>query len=190
MRSDERTVTKVRKLLPVILATKRSVDPAHPGALISHRVLTAADDTDITVNDLPLDWLQYMRLALNNYYVARQNMDGMPEVEKHQLVTAVTIFGEPVSHRSWNMIRKVREELVVSKDVDLPIRDKVWITCVFCEAKGTTDISLPELCAGIADDLVRLNILPKRKISTIFSMDGSKKVQTDGDPKTIVYIRS
>lgn len=181
----------MRKLLPVIVATKREVDPAHPGALVSHRVLTAADDTDITVKDLPLDWLQYMRLALNNYYVARQNMDGMPEVEKHSLVTVVSIFGEPVSHRSWNMIRKVREDMVLSKDIDLPIRDKVWITCVFCESrKGTTDMSLPELCAGIADDLVRLNILPKRKISTIFSMDGSKKVKTDGDPKTIIYIRS
>jgi len=183
-------VEKVRKLLPVIVAVKRSVDHAHPGALVSHRVLTAADDTDVTVKDLPLDWLQYMKQALNNYYVARQNMDGMPEVEKHPLVTAVTIPGEPVSHRSWNMIRKCREELILSRSIDLPIRDKVWITCVFCEAKGTTDISLPELCAGIADDVVRLGILPKRKISTIFSMDGSKKVPTDGDPKTIVYIRS
>lgn len=180
----------MRKLLPVIVAVKREVDTEHPGALISHRVLTAADDTDVTVKDLPLDWLQYMKQALNNYYVARQNMDGMPEVEKHQLVTAVTIPGEPVSHRSRNMLRKVKEEMVVSKDVDMPIRDRVWLTCVFCEAKGDVDISLPELCAGIADDLVRLGILPKRKISTIFSMDGSKKVRTDGDPKTIIYIRS
>lgn len=182
----------MRKLLPVILATKRSVDPAHPGALISHRVLTAADDTDITVNDLPLDWLQYMRLAMNNYYVARQTMDGMPEIEKHSLITAIIIPGEPVAFRNHAMLRKVREEMILSKDIELPIRDKVWLTCVFCEskAKANVDSPLPVLCAGILDDLIRLNILPKRKISTVFSIDGSKKVITDGEPKTIVYIRS
>jgi hypothetical protein len=34
-----------------------------------------------------------------------------------------------------------------------------------------------------------MKILPKRKICSVFCLDGSKIVYTDGDPKTIVYVR-
>ena len=180
------------KLLPVILAVKRENDKKNPGNLISYRTLVAADDTEICVRDLPLDWLQYMKFSLNNFFAARQTMDDMPDLQKYTVQTAITIPGEPIAHRPTKILRDLSKNLpeLFSKQVELPVRERVWLTCVFCMKKDSIQFSLPDLLAGIVYDLTVLKILPKRKISSVFCVDGSKIIYTDGDPKTVIYVRS
>ena len=179
------------KLLPVVLTVKRENDPKHPGNLISYRTIVAADDTEVCMRDLPLDWLQYIKIAVNNFYAAKQTMDDMPDLGLYALKTAITIPGEPITHRTTKMLRELSKDkkVLFSKEVELPIREKVWLTCVFCVTKGADQFSLPDLCSGVVYDLTVLKILPKRKICSVFCLDGSKIVYTDGDPKTIVYVR-
>jgi hypothetical protein len=182
---------QVKKLLPVVLTVKRENDPKHPGSLISYRTIVAADDTEICVRDLPLDWLQYVKTSVNNYYVARQTMDDLPDLQQYTLQTAITIPGEPITHRTTKMLREISKDkkVLFSKEIELPIKEKVWLTCVFCVTKGAEQFSLPDLCAGVVYDLTTMKILPKRKISSVFCLDGSKIIVTDGTPKTIVYVR-
>jgi hypothetical protein len=134
-----------------------------------------------------------MKQALNNYYVARQTMDDMPDTAQYPMLTAVTIEGEPMPNRTTKMLQelsKERNELLSRQGIELPIKQKVWLSCVFHMKKDKDEFNLTDLCAGIAHDLVQLKILHKSRVPNVFCLDGSKIVYTESEPKSIVYIRA
>jgi len=173
-----------RKLLPVVVAQKSKADKKNPGSLVYYRALVAADDTEICKDDLPIEWLEYMKQSMNDYPFVRDRF------VDSKLLAALEIPGEPLPSRAAVELAKLKRQRreLLSQPLELPIKKRIGLCCVFYMKPADQEYSLHELCNGTIEDMITIGILPDQEISNVISLDGSKIVHCT-EPKTVIFIR-
>lgn len=173
-----------RKLLPVVVAQKSKADKKNPGSLLYYRALVAADDTEICKDDLPIEWLEYMKRAMNDFVFRKYD----PIFS--ELLATLEIPGEPLPRRSEVELKKLKRQRrdLLSMPLELPLKKHLWLCCAFYMKPAEQEFSLHELCNGTIEDMITLGILPDQGVSNVFCLDGSKIVYCT-EPKTVIFIR-
>ena len=180
------------KLLPVVISSKRRADSTRVGGLIAYKALCAYDNKIITTSeDVPGEWLTYMKDALNNYPVTRILSDGTPDVNKYELLNVITIPGEPLPNRPETLLKNLRrtKSSLFVKKAKLPITQRIWVSCLFYMQQSKEQYSLHELISGTIEDMISIGVFPDVDISNIFCVDGSKILYTEKESCTKLCIR-
>ena len=196
-------------LVPVKINTVYIQSKTVMGKLIRQdRIVT---ERNLTVcEDLPSDWMQYIKDAINNYIEADTYKRNDVPISKGIVYTA-DIPGVPVAMKEGKQIKrdddgnfilsaskeyarrirqvsKLKDKLLYgysNKPIDYPVHVK----CVFYVHKSNKALVVSEQVTAVLDLLQRIGVLKRTTSEIVARTDGSGVQYVLNEPHTVVTIR-
>lgn len=197
---------KISDLVPLEIKTEYKAVPGYIGKLEKVTVL-ATHKGEIICKNLPFEWLQYIKAAVNDYadkdikqerihsdLICKVRIPGIATPKLEGKTIARDKDGNYILSASKEYSRRIREVTRHKHKIryglpKLPITGNLHIKCIIYTNNKQKNPCLPELVTATIDLLKRLGIIRSVNIDTVASTDGSAVKYILDEPYTLVEIR-
>lgn len=197
---------KISDLVPLDLKTEYKAVPGYIGKLEKTTVL-ATHKGEIVCKDIPWEWLQYIKDAVNDYadkdrkeerihsdLICKVRIPGVATPKLEGKSIARDKDGNYIMSASKEYSRRIRQVTNQKQKIlyglpKLPITGKLHIKCIIYMNNKQLKPCMPELVTATLDLLKRLGVIRSVNIDTVARTDGSAVQYVLGEPYTLVEIR-